>query len=393
MRGFTPRLGVLLGAALLVTAACGRGKNGPGALVLIVIDTLRADHLGAYGSSEASTPVLDALAARGTRFAQAMTPAPITLPAVSSLLTGRLPFHHGVRDNDRYTLPETELTLAERFRGAGWRTQAVVASAILASDRGLSQGFETYEDKFAPPFPIHTPTLEVFADELARSQRRADAVTDLALAGLAGLGDEPFFLFVHYFDVHSYYDPPPPYREKHRNNLYDGEVSFVDAEIGRLLEGLAKRPDALIVVVSDHGEGLGEHGETSTVLLHQSTVQVAFLAAGPGVPVGLVRTDPVSLVDVEPTLAAIFRLRGQSPETAVCCGGTSRNRPRLRSTRRPAAPSSPTDGASCARSAGNAGSSSRDRATSSTTWRRIRPNGPRKQTRRVPPRCGRSWRP
>jgi len=314
MRRLTPKLGVLLGVALLAAAACGRGADAPRALVLIVIDTLRADHLGSYGYTPARTPVLDALAARGTRFADAMTPVPVTLPAITSLLTGRLPFHHGVRDNERYVLSGEELTLAERFREAGWRTEAVVGSAILAADRGLAQGFERYDAAFGAPFPVYTPSLQVFAADLARTQRRADVVTDRALAALAGFGDAPFFLFVHYFDVHSYYDPPPLYAALHPKRLYDGEVSFVDAEIGRLLEGLAKHRDALVVVVSDHGEGLGEHGETEHgFLLHQSTLQVAFLAAGPDVPAGLVRTDPVSLVDLEPTLAAIFRLPEATP--------------------------------------------------------------------------------
>ncbi|HET9235450.1 MAG TPA: sulfatase-like hydrolase/transferase, partial [Candidatus Eisenbacteria bacterium] len=135
-------LSLFLALCGVATLSCGRNTSRVDAVVLIVIDTLRADHVGCYGSATATTGHLDALAARGVRFAKAMTPVPVTLPAVSSLITGRLPFHHRVRDNERYVLPADEVTLAERFREAGWRTGAVLGSAILASDRGVSQGFE-----------------------------------------------------------------------------------------------------------------------------------------------------------------------------------------------------------------------------------------------------------
>jgi arylsulfatase A-like enzyme/Flp pilus assembly protein TadD len=277
--------------------------------VLIVIDTLRADHLGCYGSPNAHTPNLDALAARGVRFTDAMTPVPVTLPATASLLTGLWPFHSGVRDNEHYVLSPEKVTLAERLQAAGWWTGAVVASSILSADRGLDQGFEVYDDHFQSPYPVYRQELEPFADELAGTRRRADTVTDLALARLEENGDEPFFLFVHYFDVHSYYDPPPAYAQMHPDSPYDGEVSFVDAEIGRLLEGLEGRDDALVVVVSDHGEGLGEHGESEHgFFLYQSTLHVPVLAAGPGVPEGVEYTAPMSLIDLEPTLAGMLDL-------------------------------------------------------------------------------------
>ncbi len=289
--------------------ACGRGSSQLDAVVLIVIDTLRADHVGAYGASGVQTPYLDALAGRGIRFADATTPAPVTLSAVSSLLTGRWPFHHGVRDNERYVLPGSEVTLAERFHDAGWRTAAVVGSAILASDRGLSQGFEKYDDAFKPPFPVYRPSLEVFAEDFARTQRRADVVTDLAIQDADAFGKDNLFLFVHYFDVHSYYDPPPEY-----NALppYDGEAAFVDAQINRLLGHLAGR-HPLVIVVADHGEGLNEHGETQHgFLLYQSTLHVPVIVAGPGIPT-LVRQDPVSLVDIAPTLVGTLGLPATGP--------------------------------------------------------------------------------
>ena len=310
---FRRSLSLCLALLAAGTLSCGQKKSGVDAVVMIVIDTLRADHVGCYGWTAATTPHLDALAARGLRFAKAMTPVPVTLPAVSSLLTGRLPFHHRVRDNERYVLPEEEVTLAERFHDAGWRTGAVLGSAILASDRGVSQGFETYEDAFQPPFPVYHASLEVFAEDFGRTQRRADVVTDLALRQAKSFGKDPFFLFVHYFDVHSYYDPPPPHGAQHPGRPYDGEISFVDAEIGRLLAGLESR-HPLVVVVADHGEGLGEHGETQHgFLLYESTLGVPIIVAGPGVPTGLVRNDPVSLIDLAPTLVASLQLPENGP--------------------------------------------------------------------------------
>jgi arylsulfatase A-like enzyme/regulator of sirC expression with transglutaminase-like and TPR domain len=306
----------LLCAFLFLTVsplACGKGTRSCNTVILIVIDTLRADHVGCYGDPEAKTPNLDALAAHGIRFADATTPAPITLAATSSLMTGRWPFHHGVRDNERYVLPPSEVTLAERFQKAGWRTGAVVGSAILASDRGMAQGFESYDDAFQPPFPVYQPSLEFFAESFGRTQRRANVVTDLAMRTADGFGRDAYFLFVHYFDVHSYYDPPPGYAALHPHRPYDGEVSYVDAEIGRLLKHLESR-HPLVVVVADHGEGLHEHGETEHgFLLYQSTLQVPVLVRGPGIPASRVRQDPISLVDIAPTLTNALHLPKDGP--------------------------------------------------------------------------------
>jgi arylsulfatase A-like enzyme/thioredoxin-like negative regulator of GroEL len=294
-----------------VSLSCASGPEKP-PVILIIIDTLRADHLGFMGYAPAHTPVLDALAARGTVFTRAVSTVPVTLPSVSSILTGRIPPHHGVRDNERFVLPDPELTLAERFRDGGWRTGAVVASSVLTADRGLTQGFETYDDAFTGPYPVYLETKKLFAESFAKDRRRADVVTDTAIRILDGFGDEPYFLLVHYFDVHAFYDPPPRYLALHPGRPYDGEISFVDAEIGRLLERAGKDP--VVVVVSDHGEGLGEHGEMEHgFLLYQSTLHVPFLAAGPGIPQGRQRDDPVSLVDVAPTLGAWLALPGSGP--------------------------------------------------------------------------------
>jgi arylsulfatase A-like enzyme/regulator of sirC expression with transglutaminase-like and TPR domain len=273
-------------------------------VLLIVIDTLRADRLGTGGDHRAHTPNLDALARRGTRFTHAMTPAPVTLPAVASLLTGRTPLRHGVRDNEHFVLPAGETTLAERLRADGWRTAAVVGSAVLAADRGLNQGLESYDDAFAGPYPVYDRAYALLAGELAATRRRADRVTDSALELLGELPDERFFLLVHYFDVHMFHDPPPAWAARCGGDLYRGEVAFVDDQVGRLLAALEGRDDVLIVVTADHGEALGEHGEPQHgFLLYESTLHVPLIVAGPGVEVGAVRDEPVSLVDVEPWLA------------------------------------------------------------------------------------------
>lgn len=317
----TRSLGPALLLALSVLACSGgAGEDTPDAesraLVLIVIDTLRGDRIGCMGSSVARTPHLDALAARGVRFSQAMTPVPVTLPAVASLLTGRLPMQHGVRDNEKFVLRSGEVTLAERFREAGWRTAAVVASSVLSRDRGLAEGFETYDDDFKGPYPVYNPKHKFANLKYATTRRRADTVTNLAVDAVRGFAGDPFFLFLHYFDVHTIYDPPPPYSSWHPGRAYDAEVSFVDAEIGRFLVTLQReRPDATVMVVSDHGEGLGEHGETlHGFLLYESTLHVVSIVAGPGLPQGAVREDPISLVDVEPTLAGWFGLPSVQPE-------------------------------------------------------------------------------
>jgi arylsulfatase A-like enzyme len=300
----------------MVAAAGGCGPahppaGAPRSVLLIVIDTMRGDRLGCAGDPRALTPTLDRLAARGVLFADATTPAPITLPAVTSLLTGLYPPHHGVRDNGVFTLDPSRETLAERFRAAGYRTGAVVGSAVLAPDRGLRRGFETYDADFETPYPLYNPVLEPYREEFTGTRRRADRVTEDAAELLRGFGDAPFFLLAHYFDVHMHYDPPPGFAHRHPGRPYDGEISFVDREIGRLLERLPAPESTLVVVVGDHGEAQGDHGEPQHgFLLYQPTLHVPFLVCGPGAASGAIRRDPVSLVDLEPTLATRCGLPG-----------------------------------------------------------------------------------
>ncbi|MCA9754049.1 MAG: sulfatase-like hydrolase/transferase, partial [Gemmatimonadetes bacterium] len=277
--------------------------------VLVTIDTLRADRLGCGGYPEARTPNLDALAARGVAFREAITSVPVTLPAIGTILTGESPVRHGVRDNGWFALDSGIPTLAERFRAAGWGTEAVVASAVLSEDRGLARGFDRWDDDFSPPYEVFGPEFREFRDEMARDRRRASTVSDLAIARIASPTKEKRFFFFHYFDPHMHLDPPPPFARAHPSRPYDGEVSFVDHEIGRLLRALPDPSRTLIVVVADHGESMGEHGEPQHgFLLYDSTLHVPWIVAGPGVPRGRLRTDPVGLVDLTPTIASALGL-------------------------------------------------------------------------------------
>ena len=267
-------------------------------IVLITLDTTRADHLGASGWRFARTPNLDALARRGTRFARCDTAAPITLPSHATILTGLLPPHHGVRDNGTFALPARIESVASMLRAAGYDTGAVVSAIVLARRYGLDQGFRIYDDDLGAGYAAGTEV----------SERQADATTAAALAVLPKLRP-PFFLWVHYFDPHEEYRPPARIAEAmtgpHR--LYDGEIAYVDEQLGALLGKVAKNAD--VVVVGDHGEMLGEHGElTHGLLLYEAARRVPLILAGPDVPVG--RTVPclVRTADVTPTILGWARV-------------------------------------------------------------------------------------
>jgi arylsulfatase A-like enzyme/Flp pilus assembly protein TadD len=252
--------------------------SGPNVL-LVTIDTLRADHVGTQGAKQAETATLDALAARGVLFEEAMASVPLTLPSHASLLTGQYPPTHGVRHNAIFVLPDAAETIAERFRAAGYATGAVVGAAVLNPEFGLAQGFDHYDAEF----PEQRATSAGFFE------RPAAAVTDAALAWLRET-DRPFFLWVHYYDVHGGYHPPEPFATRFHGRLYDGEAAYVDQQLGRLLHGLeasGRLGGTVVAVTADHGEGLGEHGEVShTYLIYDSVLHVPLIVAGPGVPAG-----------------------------------------------------------------------------------------------------------
>jgi choline-sulfatase len=293
-------------AALALGACSGGGAPPAGAAVaphpsilLISIDTTRADRLGCYGDPGGPTPNIDRWAAAGVLFENAVTPVPITLPAHTSLLTGLLPRHHGVRDNGIYRVPEDLPTLASILQQAGYDTAAAVGSAILDREYGLARGFRRYDDA-------------VGGGGLAIAERSAGSVSDAAIAVARSL-HPPFFLFVHYFDPHAAYEPPAPFAERFRDDLYEGEIAYVDEQIGRLrdaLAGLKLLDGTIVAVVSDHGESLGEHGEpTHGVFLYQATLHVPMIIVAPGTwPAARRVATLASLTDVVPTL---LELSGQ----------------------------------------------------------------------------------
>jgi len=277
-------------------------------VLLVSLDTTRADRLGCYGYPEARTKTIDKLTATGVRFANVTAPAPLTLPSHATLMTGLQPPSHGVRNNGTFKLAEEQTTLAERLRTAGYETAAFVGSFVLDSRYGLDQGFGHYDDDV-------NPKGETAASGLFH-ERRADLVTDAVIDWLETRAAEesPFFAWVHYFDPHAPYAPPAPHAEKHAQRPYDGEISFVDAEFGRVVERLRSRgllDRTLIVVTSDHGEGLGDHGERShSLLIYESTMRVPLIFSNPLIfgQAWVAEERLAGLVDVVPSILGLLGL-------------------------------------------------------------------------------------
>lgn len=279
-----------------------RSSTTPPSVVLITLDTTRADRIGSYGYANAATPNLDRLAGDGVRFERALSPAPLTLPAHASLMTGRQPFSHGVRNNGHFVLPDDVPTLASIFAARGYDTAAFVSSFVLDRQFGLARGFAHYDDALdEAPGGTATP-LE--------SERRGDRTLAAAegwLRGAArGPGGRPYFLWVHLYDPHEPYAPPSPIREQFAGRPYDGEIAFDDALIGQLLtaSGYGTGESPLVVVAGDHGESLGEHGEsTHGLFVYEAVLRVPLIVSWPGVLAPGVVARPVRLVDLAPTLA------------------------------------------------------------------------------------------
>ena len=293
---------------LALTLSCTR-KEPPSRpnVLLITLDTLRADHVGAYGSRSGATPSIDALAAGGVRFEHAVSAVPLTLPSHATILSGVLPPHHGLRNNGEGAFPADRATLATLFSANGYRTAAFTAAFVLDHKFGLNRGFDVYDDEI-PRDPNVGDRLE--------AERRGDLVVDRALTWL-GQGDaRPFFAWVHLYDAHFPYVPPEPYRTRFAASPYDGEIAFVDAQVQRILTSLARlgqRERTIVVITGDHGEALGEHGElTHGMLLYEPTLRVPLVISAPGVEKNVIAT-PVSLADLAPTVAGL---------AGVALGGT-----------------------------------------------------------------------
>jgi choline-sulfatase len=311
--------------AIALTLACSDGANpNPGVrnVLLVTIDTLRADALGTYGSNTGASPHLDGLARRGVLFEQAHASAPNTLPSHSSILTGLQPYHHRVRENGVNQLAESNVTLAERLRDAGYATGAEVADVVLARSTGIGQGFTQFRDIESPGVELQQlrVTRGGSLDDPSAARDRVDAKTvdlhtrgaaDITRAGIAFLREHragPFFLWLHYFDPHWPYAPPAPFAARFGDDRYAGEVAYADESFAGVIEELERMgldESTLVVVTGDHGEGLGDHGESRhSYLVYQSTVHVPLMFLGPGVPSGRRVSAPVQSVDIAPTVLA-----------------------------------------------------------------------------------------
>ncbi len=361
--------GVALCAGVMVAAGwfvgCMSERRGPRPLnvLLITIDTLRADHLGCYGYERDTTPNLDRLATESILFQDVACEVPITLPSHCSILTGLYPQTHGVRSNGTYRLTEEHVTLAEILREEGYRTGAVVSAFCLAGRFGISQGFDFYDERFSAPLVpgIYPSASGGKPEEFTRDwllyryrqpyQKRADEVTEIALDVLKRDDNTPFFLWLHYFDPHAPYAPPEPYFEMfyegHKSDpsnttlkdaeileymiypnvtdreyyvaQYDGEIRYTDEQIGRVLaflEGSGLKERTLVIVTADHGESLGEHGHyfNHGNAIYEPSVKVPLLIYLPdGNDAGSRVKAPAALIDLFPTVLDLLGIRSSQP--------------------------------------------------------------------------------
>ncbi len=288
-------LGLMVGGGWLFTQSRARAPEMPN-VVLISIDTCRADHLSCYGHQGNTTPNIDAIAAEGIVFENVISPAPNTLPAHCSLLTGTNPPYHGVHDNHNYRLSESNVTLAEILKGQGYTTGAFVSAFVLDSQFGLDQGFDTYDDDLQG---VASPARVL-------NERRAEDANRAAGLWLEKHAGDRFFLFLHYYDPHSPYAPPEPFASTFKNDLYAGEIAYVDHQIGELVDKLKRLKlydQTLIIVTADHGEGRGDHGETwHSYFIYHSTTKVPLIVKLPGRHKSSRVAEIVGLIDVVPTV-------------------------------------------------------------------------------------------
>ena len=275
-------------------------------LLIVTLDTTRADRIHAYGFDGIETPNLDRLAREGVLFEQAVSPAPLTLPAHSSIFTGVFPPAHGVRDNGGFFLDDRQTTLAERLQSRGFTTGGFVGAYVLDHKWGIAQGFQTYFDDF---------DLSKYQSlSLGSVDRPGNEVADKALAWLDTVGSKRFFGWVHFYDAHSPYDPPEPFKSRYAGRPYVGEIAFVDSQVGRLLAYLDAHHLAdrtVVVVMGDHGESLGEHGEsTHGFFVYQATMHVPLLIRAPfDAMAGRRVTDTVRSIDILPTALELLSVK------------------------------------------------------------------------------------
>ena len=338
---------------------------------MITIDTLRADHLGCYGYKQIRTPNIDALAADGARFERAFTVVPVTLPSHTVMLTGTYPMMSGMHDFSANKLSPQQPTLASVLKQNGYATGAVIGAAVLDSRFGLNQGFDFYYD--------HFDFSRLEESNLDEMERPGNVVADLALDWLGKNSHGKFFLWMHLYDPHFPYRPPEPYSHEYATHPYDGEIAFADEQVGRLIRFLKENglyQNTVIVLSGDHGESLGEHGEkTHGFFIYNATMHVPLIIRLPGKSAPLSLADPVSLIDVMPTILAAVGLetpaqvQGRSllPNLHGKPGGSS-----VPSTERPFFRGCTSTGANCAESKPKITISSMRPSPSFTTWPKIR---------------------
>ena len=296
-----------LGFLIYIGLNKGLSKKGPGTfpemnVLLFTLDTTRADHIGCYGSPNVRTPNIDGLAADGILFKNATAQAPLTLPSHSSIFTGTYPIVHGVRDNGGFYLEPEKVTLAEVLKQKGWATSAFVGAFVLDSRWGLNQGFDHYYDNFD-----FAKYKKISLDSV---QREGGEVIKAFFDWFKTNGNRRFFSWIHFYDPHTPYEPPEPYKSEYSGRpwgLYDGEIAYVDSLIGKVLESLREKgvlDKTIVVIAADHGESLGEHGESShAFFIYDATVSVPLILKLPASNLKAKIIDAqVENIDIMPTL-------------------------------------------------------------------------------------------
>lgn len=282
--------------AALLPPACSR--NDRPNILLVTLDTTRADHIAAYGFKQVDTPVLDSLARQGVLFQNAYSHIPMTLPAHTSILSGTYPFYHSVTDNGEFRVPDELLLLPEILKSNGYITAAVISAAVLKNTFNINQGFDFWNEE-----GLVIPT----GGNALLAERRANLTTDTALQWLSSNYKKRFFLWVHFYDPHWPYDPPDPFYQQYSSDEYSGEIAFMDSQLGRIIQFLNDHKlldKTIIIAIGDHGEGLGEHKErTHSIFIYQATQHIPFIIRVPGIQnPGRKISQVVSQVDVLPTI-------------------------------------------------------------------------------------------
>ena len=291
----------------ILLSGCGTKDKQAKHVILISMDTTRADHLSCYGFNKKTTPNIDKFAEDSVLFEQGISPIALTLPAHSSMMTGTNPIYHGVHENLTYTLAPENITLAERFNTKEFKSGAIISAYVLDSQFGMNQGFDFYDGSFESPVDMGRATEE--------AERRGDDASRVACEWIEENKDNDFFLFLHYYDPHHPCLPPQPFATNFKDDLYSGEIAFMDFCIKQVLDKLKELKiyeDSLIIMVGDHGEGLGDHDEIQHgYYTYQSTIHVPMIVHFPGGKYNGKRVKKtVGLIDLAPT---ICRWTGMDP--------------------------------------------------------------------------------